>query len=120
MSERPAPWRSIRQRFALDALCPGRQQLLRELGDMPEPINEDADRGTRLHKAWQLDDPTGLDSEDVEIYERGLRLVDETIASWKLDVGKVVEGPREERFYFTLDRESFRPADKPTDTIFTR
>jgi len=28
-------------------------------------INEDADRELDWHKAWQLDDPTGLDSEDV-------------------------------------------------------
>lgn len=88
--------------FALDALCPGRQQLLRELGDMPEPIDEDADRGTKLHKAWQLEDPTGLDSEDVEIYERGLKLKKEVSEQWALEFGfrGIQEGQREERFYW--------------------
>jgi hypothetical protein len=91
--------------FALDALCPGRQQLLRELGDIPEPVDEDADRGTKLHRAWQLEDSSGLDAEDVEIYERGLKLVETTKNNWidwgalEFDRMAVKEGPREERFY---------------------
>jgi hypothetical protein len=90
--------------FSIDALCPGRQQLLSELGDMPEVVDEDADRGTRLHKSWQLEDPTsGLDAEDTEIYERGLKLVEQVKAQWVLwlqDQGLAIrEGVREERFY---------------------
>jgi len=91
--------------FAIDALCPGRQQLLRELGDIPEPVDEDADKGTRLHAAWEKEDPTGLDSEDVEIYECGLKLVGEVKKEWiEIIRGtgasfELSEGPREERFW---------------------
>jgi hypothetical protein len=88
--------------FLLTALCPGREALLREMGDTPEPIDEDAERGTKLHAAWEKEDPSGLDAEDVEIYERGLELVKLAIAQWVSDfkIEKFVEGPREERFYF--------------------
>lgn len=91
--------------FSLDALCPGRQQLLRELGDMPEVIDEDAARGTRLHLAWQTENGSlPMDSEDIEIYERGLKLVELTLAQWEINKGitnenRSKEGPREERFY---------------------
>jgi hypothetical protein len=88
--------------FALDALCPGRQQLLRELGDIPEPVDEDAARGVKLHSAWEKEDPSGLDAEDVEIYERGLKLVKETVELWSCSIAagrKVVEQQREQRFY---------------------
>jgi hypothetical protein len=85
--------------FALDALCAGRQQLLRELPDIPEPVDEDADRGTKLHAAWEKEDPTGLDAEDVEIYERGLKLVEEVKQQWRGTLVEYHEGEREERFY---------------------
>lgn len=85
--------------FSLTALCAGRETLLRSLPPQPEAIDEDADRGTKLHAAWEREDTTGLDTEDTDIYERGLKLVEETVAAWKLDVGQVVEGNREERFY---------------------
>lgn len=88
--------------FSIDALCPGRQQLLRELGNMPEVVDEDAERGTKLHAAWEKEDPAGLDSEDAEIYERGLRLTADVVGqwqSWRDDKAHTQEGPREERFY---------------------
>lgn len=90
--------------FALDALCSGRQQLLRELPETPEPADEYRERGVRLHAAWEKGDPTGLDSEDVAIYERGVRLREETFAKWKLDFGlndeQIVRGENEIRLWY--------------------
>lgn len=91
--------------FSLTALCPGRESLLRSLPIQPEIKDEDAQRGVDLHMAWQLDDPSALDAEDVEIYERGMRLVEEVKMQWVKDhipdsqFCVAIEGPREERFY---------------------
>jgi hypothetical protein len=87
--------------FSLTALCPGREELLRSLPDIPEPVDEDATRGVRLHKAWEKEDPSGLDAEDVEIYERGLKLVEQVKGEWwpEEKQPEVTEGTREERFY---------------------
>ena len=96
--------------FSLDALCPGRQQLLNELGDIPEPVDEDAERGTMLHEAWRLAGTVGVpfeDSEDTDIYERGLNLVHEATQAWTLWLQNgppIKEGPREERFYLRDDK----------------
>jgi hypothetical protein len=88
--------------FSLTALCPGREELLRSLPDIPEPVDEDAARGVKLHSAWEKENPEGLDSEDLEIYERGLDLVKLAVAQWVSDfkIEKFIEGTREERFYF--------------------
>lgn len=88
--------------FGLDALCPGRQDLLQSLPDLPEPKDEDAERGTRLHAAWEKEDPTGLDSEDTELYIKGLKLVEHVKSVWRLsmEVGACEEGKREQRFWF--------------------
>lgn len=90
--------------FGLDALCPGRQDLLQSIPELPEPKDEDADRGTRLHLAWQKEDPTGLDSEDTELYIRGLKLVEHVKTVWTLqsnyDAPQCKEGTREKRFWF--------------------
>ncbi len=90
--------------FGLDALCSGRQDLLQSLPDVPEPKDEDAERGTKLHACWEKEDPTGLDSEDTEIYERGLKLVKTVLDDWLNPFPRggqiqVKEGEREQRFY---------------------
>jgi Protein of unknown function (DUF2800) len=86
--------------FSLDALCPGRRALLASMTDIPEPEDGDANRGTKLHAAWEKNDPTGLDVDDLELYEQGVKLAAEAKAQWQMAVGQVVEGKREERFYF--------------------
>jgi hypothetical protein len=89
--------------FGIDALCPGRQALLQTLPDLPEPPDEDRERGLRLHSAWEREDPSGLDSEDAELYLRGLHLVEEVKSPWLIwlqDSGPgFKEGKREERFW---------------------
>jgi len=90
--------------FSITALCPGREALLRELGDIPEPVDEDAERGTKLHAAWQLQSGKGLAGEDLEIYERGEKMSDEVLRQWcqvfgfKLEL--ITNGRAEERFYW--------------------
>ncbi len=98
--------------FSLTALCPGRESLLREVGDIPEPVDEDANRGTNLHSAWEAHGTPNLhlfeDPEDTEIFEKGLKLVEHVKADWQLwlqDQGPALkEGPREERFFLHNDK----------------
>lgn len=93
--------------FSLDALCPGRQALLNWLRvtqtDTPEPKDEDAERGTCLHAAWEKSDPSALDTADTEIYQQGEQLCEQVVSDWKAHspaLPKAVEGTREQRFYF--------------------
>ncbi len=104
MNEDPRLGKPSASSFSIDALCPGRQDLLQSLPDVPEPKDEFADRGSKLHLAWQKEDPSGLDSEDTELYERGLKLVKEALDNWLNPFARggqiqVKEGQREERFY---------------------
>lgn len=95
--------------FALDALCPGRNELLREVAELKlvEIRDEDAERGTRLHAAWEKDDPSKLDTEDTEIYERGVKLADQTVFAWRTFLEAkgqmspaIKEMKREERYWY--------------------
>lgn len=87
------------------------------MGDVPEPVDEDAARGTRLHAAWEKEDMTNLPPEDVEIYDRGLKLAAEAVSDWQqaFNLDFVAEGPREERLWLEdkasgqLDRHWFSP-----------
>jgi len=101
--EDPRLGKSSASSFGIDALCPGRQALLQTLPDIPEPPDEDKERGLRLHSAWEREDPSGLDSEDAELYLRGLKLVEEVKSPWLIwlqDSGPgFKEGKREERFW---------------------
>ena len=86
--------------FGIDAQCPGRQELLQSLGDIPEVVDPDAQRGVNLHAAWEKEDPTGLDTEDTELYIRGLKLVEHAKEVWMAPLLiECKEGTREERFY---------------------
>jgi hypothetical protein len=88
--------------FGITALCPGQPTLVASLHDIPEPVDEDAERGSRLHLAWQTEDPSQLDMEDREIYGQGLKLVERVKGDWKnliLSVPAIQEGNREERFW---------------------
>lgn len=100
MNDDPRLGLSSASSFALDALCPGRQPLLNSLGDVPEPKDEDAERGTRLHAAWEKGDPAGLDTADTEIYERGETLSKKVVSEWAATLPNTpVAGQREQRFY---------------------
>jgi len=116
LTDDPRLGKSSASSFGIDALCPGRQALLQtlpELPDLPEPADEDRERGVRLHAAWEREDPSGLDTEDTELYIKGLKLVEHALAAWSALVSSklfqgppVKEGKREERFYFrTSDAE---------------
>jgi len=97
--------------FGMDALCAGRQQMLARLpDDYAEPEDEVATRGTRLHKAWELDSAADLDEEDVEIFNTGKKHGLQLLEQWKSDKQLKVyqEGPREER-YFLNDPATLRP-----------
>ena len=76
---------------------------MQSLPDVPEPKDEFADMGSRLHRAWELEDSVGLDSDETELYCRGLKLVEEVKTAWLIQftdsLPKAEEGEREQRFY---------------------
>lgn len=84
--------------FAIDAACSGRQNLLRIIP--PEPPKPDlatmteeektsdqlqAERGTRLHKAWETGTITDLDADELEDYEIGRQFKERAIEQWLSD-----------------------------------
>lgn len=70
-----------------DALCPGRQNLLKTLP--PEAFKKeddsDADRGTRIHKARETGDASTLDDDDLEIYKKGMATERRVVYQWQND-----------------------------------
>lgn len=99
--------------FETDVMCPGRRNLLATLP--PEAFkpatDEEADRGTLFHEAWEKDDPSKLeDEEDLQTYNSGNKTGEEIVATWARDFGitEFKEGPRELRLWIH-DPETLRP-----------
>lgn len=107
--------------FEIVVNCPGQPNLIASMPEeKPEQADEDASRGTLLHKAWQTDDTSGLDEEDKAIYDRGVDLKNELRAKWCIEHSLPIpprEGPREARFWL-LDENGDPAASGQLDTHF--
>jgi len=81
--------------------CDGKQQLLAKIGPPPETTNEDALRGTKLHKAFESDSTLELTEDELDTYENGVAFTAQIIEQWKADFGleQVDEGERECRLW---------------------
>jgi len=94
-------------KFEIIVNCPGQQNLIDSMpSEASEPSDEDASRGTLLHKAWETNKTDDLDDEDLEIYQRGGDLKNELRAKWCIEYGLPVpprEGQREARLWFLDD-----------------
>jgi hypothetical protein len=116
MSDDPRLGLSSASSFALDALCPGRQALLRCLTNVNEPVDEDAQRGTRLHTAWEKNSSDGLDSEDAEIWSRGVKLKKQVFDEWAASFGLKVAMPQpNEQRLFLHDEQGIPAASGQAD-----
>lgn len=106
--------------FEVDALCPGRNQLFRSLPQVEEVVDEFAERGTRIHRARELMDPSDLDAEDREIYERGIRTEKQIVGQWCQDFGIVdfIEGPREQRIWVHWEDSAQRATSAKLDVQY--
>lgn len=91
--------------FETDVFCPGRQNLLRTLPpeafQRKEEGDDDASRGSRLHKAWETENFSDLDAEDLDIYERGNKTGERIVSDWcqAFDITQFKEGERELRLW---------------------
>jgi hypothetical protein len=92
--------------FETDVLCPGRQNILKTLP--PEAFqqapDEEADRGTRIHKLRETANTAtsgDYDEEDWEIYQKGMASEIAAYSQWKDDFQlEIVSAPvLEERIY---------------------
>lgn len=87
-----------------DAACPGRRNLLRTMSDterrqeLPDALR---DRGTKIHKAWQTGDTSDLLEDELEDYNRAVKLSSEVDAQWGLqaDVRGDCKEVREQRLW---------------------
>jgi hypothetical protein len=99
--------------FESDVLCPGRRQLLASLPPtaFKQSDDDEASRGTRIHKARETGNTLELDEEDLEIYDRGLATEKAALAQWQLDfhIEQCHEGPGEERLFLNWP-DTLQPA----------
>jgi hypothetical protein len=87
--------------FDADVHCPGRRNLLNSIPDLKEVVDEDAERGIRIHDAWQTEDISKLQDGELEDYNLGLKHIKDVVALWTLEnrLVRVEELPREERLW---------------------
>lgn len=95
--------------------CPGCQQLEKNLPPeafetKDESEDEWATSGTRIHKAFETDNPLELSAEENEIYRQGVNYEKQIVDKWMDDknLKEAVEGPREMRLWLR------DPMDYPT------
>lgn len=84
--------------------CAGKQNLMAATGYPFYEEDDDAKRGTKIHKAFETGNVLDLDEEETETYQQGLKFLEMLLAAW--GEGKswvIVEGPREERFWIHDD-----------------
>lgn len=87
--------------------CPGQPNLKRTLPpeafQKPEAEDEWAQRGTRIHSAFETGNTLDLNEEEAETYELGIKFNQELLEKWitikSLPRDKVEEGPRELRVW---------------------
>lgn len=89
--------------FETDVLCPGRQNMLNTLPPeaLQETADDDADRGTRIHRSRETGDTSQLDEEDLEIYTKGMATEKSAVEQWKTDfqIPSMPTPTLEERLY---------------------
>lgn len=85
--------------------CPGSHNLEKTLP--PEAFKKDeeedewAQKGTRIHTAFETGNTLDLDSEEVEIYKQGVKYEEQIVQKWMEDkqLEDCEEGPREMRVF---------------------
>lgn len=87
--------------FGADVACPGRRNLIKSLPKVELPPDPDAERGTKIHAAWQTGNTLPLDEGELTDYTSGIKHIDEVVAAWCRDknIVRFEELPREERLW---------------------
>lgn len=91
----------------ISVLCPGQPALKRTLPPEAFQKKEDdkreewAERGTRIHKAFETGDISELDSDEAETYKAGVAFEENIVQAWMRDknLSDCAEGPRELRVF---------------------
>lgn len=87
--------------------CPGSNNLRRAMPiqafaqTAQTPADEWAEKGTRIHKAFETDNTLELDVEEMELYQQGVRFNDMIVENWVRSkaIKTYTEGPRELRSF---------------------
>lgn len=102
--------------FDADWECAGRQNLLtymRENGlveERDEALNALAERGTRLHRAWETGVTLGLQEDELEVYNDGVKLEKSLYDQWVATVyGECAKEHHLEERYWLNDPDTMRP-----------
>lgn len=105
MSDDPRLGKVSASRLEILALCPGseplRQSLPPEALELQDADDEYAERGRRLHKAWETDNILKLDQEELDIFNKGIRTLETVRAKWgeELSIAGATERERELRLW---------------------
>lgn len=87
--------------FHADVACPGRRNLIATLPKVEMPPDPDAERGSKIHRAWQSGNTLELDEAELADYTSGVTHIDDVIQTWMQDkeLVRMQELPREERLW---------------------
>lgn len=101
MSDDPRLGKPSASSFGADVACPGRRNLIAKLPKVELPPDPDAERGTKIHRAWQTNNTIELDEGELADYTSGVKYIDDVIQTWMRDRGfeTITELPREERHW---------------------
>lgn len=103
--------------FDADWECAGRQNLLEYMrennivAERDEELNELAERGTRLHKAWETGVTLDLSTDELEVYEEGVELEKALVQQWASTItnpGSIQNHVLESRYWLN-DPDSMQP-----------
>jgi CRISPR/Cas system-associated exonuclease Cas4 (RecB family) len=83
--------------FERIVLCPGSWKMERNL---PEERSDDADSGTRIHNALEMEDSAGLSDEELEMFEQCKSQCKRSIDSILNDLNHIRIVSRETRLWF--------------------
>jgi len=94
-------------KFEMVAACEGQPQFeaqLREQLMIEElPADEQAERGIRIHRAWETNDTSGLSEEEIADFERTKEIDLELMDQWLNDKGPIDVDKTEERLWLRDD-----------------
>lgn len=110
-------------RFEMVAACEGQPQLERRLREQgligEEPRDEWAERGTRIHKAWETGDDSVLqDSTEHDDVQKLRNIAEETWNAWGVDKGATITSqPHKEGRLWLKDSDGNKLASGQYDQL---
>lgn len=100
--------------YSILEACPGSEALVRSIPvkeDEDEVVDEQAERGTRIHKAWETGDTSDLSEDELEDYNSSISSLDALVTFWRSNLpnpGAPMREIREQRLWLH-DSDTMEP-----------